>query len=191
MAIYVLVGRDLQLLDAGSALRQRYMAVPWWMLAHGFFGALALLLAPFQFSSRLRQRHIRVHRFMGRLYLLGAIVAATASVPIAIILGPPELVMAATMQATGWVLTTSMAWYCVRTGRIRQHREWMIRSYPFAMVFVIVRVILSIPAIDSLGPAAFISVVWTVIALALFVPSIVIAWQASLASRPARLTPTG
>ncbi|MFI4980445.1 MAG: hypothetical protein ACHQIO_08850, partial [Nevskiales bacterium] len=59
MAIYVFFQRDLQLVDANSFLRQRYQAVPWWMLAHGCFGALALILAPFQFSSRLRQRHIR------------------------------------------------------------------------------------------------------------------------------------
>jgi uncharacterized membrane protein YdcZ (DUF606 family) len=44
MTLFVLYGRDLQLLDAGSDLRQRYAPVPWWMLAHGIFGALALFL---------------------------------------------------------------------------------------------------------------------------------------------------
>jgi uncharacterized membrane protein YdcZ (DUF606 family) len=54
MAIFVFYQRDLQLLDPQSSLRQRYAAVPWWMLAHGVAGALALFIAPFQFSSRLR-----------------------------------------------------------------------------------------------------------------------------------------
>ncbi|HXP74584.1 MAG TPA: DUF2306 domain-containing protein [Stellaceae bacterium] len=185
MALFVLFQRDLQLLDAGSPLRQRYAGISSLMLAHGIFGALALLMAPFQFSSRLRQRHIRVHRLMGRLYVLGVAVAAPVSIPVAVILGPPMLVMAATIQAVGWLLTTATALYCVRTGRIQQHREWMMRSYPFAMVFVIARVILGIPAIESMGEVAFVSVVWSVIATACFLPSFLIAWQGVLSARSA------
>ena len=185
MALFVLFQRDLQLLDAGSPLRQRYAGISSLMIAHGIFGALALLMAPFQFSSRLRQRHISVHRFMGRLYVVGVAVAAPVSIPIAVILGPPVLVMAATIQAVGWLLTTATAFYCIRTGRIQQHREWMMRSYPFAMVFVIVRAILGIPAIESMGEVAFVSVVWSVIAAACFLPSFLIAWQGVLAARAA------
>ena len=185
MALIVLYQRDLQLLDADSFLRQRYAGIGWLILAHGIFGALALFLAPFQFSSRLRRRHIRVHRFMGRLYIFGVAVAAPVSIPVAVILGPPVLVMAATVQALGWTLTTATAFYCVRTGRIQQHREWMMRSYPFAMVFVIVRAILAIPAIERMGEVAFVSVVWSVIAVACFLPSFLIAWQGVLAARAA------
>ena len=87
------------------------------------------------------------------------------------------LVMAATIQAIGWILTTATAFYCIRTGRIQQHREWMMRSYPFAAVFLAARVILGIPAIERMGEAAFVSVVWSVIAVACFLPSFLIAWQ--------------
>lgn len=185
MAIFVLFQRDLQLIDAASPLRQRYSGIGALILAHGVFGALALFIAPFQFSSRLRQRYIRVHRFMGRLYVLGVLIAAPVAIPVAVILGPPHLVMAATVQSVGWLLTTATALYCVRTGRIQQHREWMLRSYPFAVVFLAARVILAIPAIERMGEVAFISVVWTVIAAAGFLPSFLIAWQGALAAKPA------
>ena len=191
MTVFVLYQRDLQLLDPHSFLRQRYAAVPWWMLAHGVCGAVALFLAPFQFSGRLRQRHIRVHRIMGRLYVAGALIAAIASVPVALTLGPPELVMAAVVQSLGWLLTTGTALYCVRTGRIQQHREWMMRSYPFAMVFVVARVILAIPAVERLGLMGLISVVWSTIAVAAFLPSFLIALRAALASRPVSRTQAG
>jgi uncharacterized membrane protein len=177
MAIFVLFQRDLQLLNSDSPLRQRYAGISWLMLAHGIFGALALLMPPFQFSRRLRERHLRVHRFMGRLYVLGVAVAAPVAIPVALILGPPVLVMAATIQSVGWILTTATALYCIRTGRIQQHREWMMRSYPFAMVFVVARVLLAIPAIERMGEVAFVSVVWSVIAVACFLPSFLIAWQ--------------
>ncbi len=189
LAIYVLMGlvavyhRDLQLLDPNSFLRQRYARVPWWILFHGAFGALALILGVFQFFDRLRQRHLQVHRIMGRLYVAGVAMAAPAAIPVAIILGPPALVMAAVIQASGWVLTTAIALYCVRTGRIQQHREWMMRSYPFAMVFVVVRAILAIPAIERMGELGLVSVVWSAIATACFLPSFLIGCRAVFASK--------
>jgi hypothetical protein len=53
----------------------------------------------------------------------------------------------------------------------------MIRSYPFAAVFVVVRVINAIPAIERMGLIGTATVVWSVIAVACFLPSFVIAWQ--------------
>jgi uncharacterized membrane protein YozB (DUF420 family) len=91
--------------------------------------------------------------------------------------------MAAVVQSTAWMLTTGAALYCIRTGRVQQHREWMIRSYPFAAVFVIARIIMAIPAVQNLGQVGLVSVVWSCIALALFLPSFALALQASLASR--------
>src|SRR5579859_2763210 len=76
LAIWVVWQRDIQLLNAHSPLRHHYAGIGWIMIIHGVFGAMALLIAPFQFSSRIRQRHIKVHRFMGRLYLVGVAVAA-------------------------------------------------------------------------------------------------------------------
>ena len=60
-----------------------------------------------------------------------------------------------------------------------------MRSYAFAMVFIVVRAILAIPAIQQMGEVGFVSVVWSVIATACFLPSFVIAWQTLAASRRA------
>ena len=76
------------------------------------------------------------------------------------------------------LVTTAVALYCVRKGDIRQHQEWMTRSYPFAMVFVLARATLAIPAVQALGEVGFVSVVWSMIAAACFVPSLVISWRA-------------
>ena len=74
----------------------------------------------------------------------------------------------------------------------------MTRSYPFAMVFVVVRVINSIPAVAAAGPLALATTVWSVIAVACFLPSFVIAWQESGGRRKAgkgnparRMKPSG
>ena len=47
--------------------------------AHLAGGAIALLLGGFQFSKRLRQRHTALHRWSGRVYLVGVAIGGTAA----------------------------------------------------------------------------------------------------------------
>jgi uncharacterized membrane protein len=183
MLVVAFVTRDRQLLDPNSFLRQRYAAIPVLMFLHGLPGALALFLGLFQFSTRLRQRYLQVHRIMGRIYVGSALISAPAAVIVSLRLPTPALTMASVIQASGWVLTTLTALYCVRTGRIQQHREWMMRSYPFAAVFVTVRALLAIPAIQRAGLIGLQETVWSVIAVACFLPSFVIEWQHLAANR--------
>ena len=53
-----------------------------------------------------------------------------------------SLADASGVQAFGWMVTTAIAFYCVRHGNIT---HWMMRSYPFAMVFTVARLIILIP----------------------------------------------
>lgn len=177
LTLFVFYRYEVPLADAQSPAWQHFAKVRWWLLPHGVGGALALLLAPFQFSERLRRRYLRLHRVLGRLYVIGVVAAAPIAIPIAIIQGPPALVMAASIQSGGWLLTTAIGLYSIRAGNIQQHREWMIRSYPFAMVFVFARALLAIPAIQQMGEVGLVSVVWSMEAVACFVPSLVISWR--------------
>jgi len=183
LMVIVWLTRDHLLLVPNSPLRQRYAPISTLMLLHGIPGALALFLGIFQFSSRLRARHIRVHRLMGRVYVACVAIAAPVAIVVSVKLPIPTLTMASVIQASGWVLTTATALYCVRTGRIRQHREWMMRGYPFAMVFVIVRAIIAIPAVARAGLTGLAATVWSVIAVASFLPSFLIEWQHLAADR--------
>ena len=183
MTLFVFYFYETAFLDPSSPVWQHVEPVKWLLLFHGVAGAVALLVAPFQFSARLRRRHPRLHRVLGRLYVAGAFISAPLAVPVAFRLGPPSLYMAATIQSCGWLLTTAIALYAIRKGDIRQHREWMTRSYPFAMVFVVARVLLAVPAIREMGEPGFVSVVWGCIALACFVPSLVISWRSIFGRR--------
>jgi uncharacterized membrane protein len=185
MTLYVLATRDRTLLDSQSFLRRRYAPIPWLMFAHGIPGALALFLGVFQFSSRLRRRYLWLHRAMGRIYVGSVAIAAPVAILVAISLPVVTLTMASVVQASCWLMTTATALYCIRRGKIQQHREWMMRSYPFAAVFVVVRTIVAIPPIARMGEIGLATVVWSVIATACFLPSFVIAWQGLAASRRA------
>src|SRR5439155_21188745 len=177
LILFVLYRYEMPFLDSQSPIWQHFAKVKWWLLPHGLLGAIALFIAPLQFSNRLRQRHLRLHRILGRVYVAGVAVSAPVAVHVAIVQGPPTLVMAAITQSTGWIVTTAIALYCIRTGNVQQHRQWMIRSYPFAMVFVFTRALLVIPAIQRLGEVGIVSVVWSCIAAACFLPTLVINWR--------------
>ena len=188
LMIVVWVTRDHLLLVPDSPLRQRYAPVELLVFMHGFPAAIALFLGIFQFSSRLRQRHLQVHRWMGRIYVGCVAIGAPVAVVVAAKLPLPTLLPAALIQALGWILATGTALYCVRTGKIQQHREWMIRSYPFAMVFVVDRAIVAIPAVARMGVLGLVATVWGCIAVACFLPSFLIEWQKLAAGRRASRT---
>jgi uncharacterized membrane protein len=185
LIVLVWLTRDHMLLNPHSPLRQRYAPVGWLVFAHGLPGALALFLGIFQFSSRLRRRHLQWHRVMGRIYVGSVAIAAPVAVVVSIKLPVPTLLLASGIQALGWLLTTGTALYCVRTGKIQQHREWMMRSYPFAMVFITVRACEAIPAVARMGAVGLEASVWGSIAVACFLPSFLIEWQKLAASKPA------
>ena len=183
-SLFVLLTRERSLLDPHSFLRQRYAGIPWLMFAHGIPGALALALGVLQFSDRLRRKFLQLHRVLGRIYVGCVAISAPVAIAISFARPIPTLTMASIIQSLGWVLTTATGLYCIRTKKIQQHREWMMRSYPFAMVFVVVRAISAIPAVERMGLVGVETVVWSVIATACFLPSFVIAWQTLAASRP-------
>src|SRR5215469_2315469 len=115
MTLFVLLTRDLKLLDSRSLLRQRYAAIPVLMLAHGIPGALALCLGALQFSDRLRRRFLSLHRIIGYIYVASVAISAPVAVAVSIRLPLPTLTMASIVQSFGWVTTTATAVYCIRT----------------------------------------------------------------------------
>jgi hypothetical protein len=68
MVAYVLYHNESFLIDPMHPVWQHYEPFKWWLLPHGLAGACALVLAPMQFSDRLRARLAKVHRITGRVY---------------------------------------------------------------------------------------------------------------------------
>jgi uncharacterized membrane protein len=174
--------KNARVFDPTSEVAQHFAPVRWYLLPHAFFGVLAMMLGVFQFSDRLRARYLKTHRTLGYVYVVSVFIAAPLAVPMTVRLGP-SLVAASSVQSFGWMLTTAIALYCVRHRNVAQHRRWMIRSYPFAMVFTVTRMIIPIPAVHRLGVAGIETVVWTVIALAAILPNILLDWSA-ITARP-------
>src|ERR1700710_2241439 len=53
------------------------------LIPHTLCGTFALLAGPLQFSSRFRQRQVKLHRVLGRLYFASVIIGAFTGVALA------------------------------------------------------------------------------------------------------------
>ncbi len=175
--VFVTYMKNARIFDPTSEIAQHFAPIRWYLVPHAFFGILAMVLGVFQFSNRLRARYLKTHRTLGYVYVVSVFIAAPLAIPMTMRLGP-SLVAASSVQSFGWMLTTAIALYCVRHGNVAQHRRWMIRSYPFAMVFTVSRMIIPIPPVLRLGLAGIETVVWTVIAMAAILPNVFLDWRA-------------
>ncbi len=188
ITVFVTYMKNRGFFDPASPTAQHYAPALGFLLVHGFFGATALVLGVFQLSIRLRARYLGVHRALGYVYVASVFIAAPVAIPLSMKLNSLSLVAASGMQAFGWITTTAIALYCVRNGNLVQHRRWMIRSYCFAMVFTVARLIIPIPPIMALGDTGIEMVVWSCNALAALLPSIFLDWRAILARPKVRQT---
>jgi uncharacterized membrane protein len=141
---------------------------------HVVAGGLFLLLAPLQFSRRIRNSHGRVHRWLGRALLALLILSVTASVPFGILApyaGAPEGVIV-TLVALLTIGGAARAWWAIRTGRAGLHREWMLR------IFALAAGIASVRLVDSMLVLLILPVVSSV---TIFVLSLWLGWGLTLA----------
>jgi uncharacterized membrane protein YozB (DUF420 family) len=180
---FVTFGKNKDVFNPASPMRQHYEPGMVWLIPHAIFASLALLMAVFQFSNRMRARYPGAHRKLGYAYVTCVFLGGPLAIPLAVKTGTPVLVAATVLQALGWMVCTGIALYCIRGGNIPEHRRWMIRGYPFAMIFTVARMIIPLPPVQALGATGIEIVVWTTIALAAFLPSLFLDWPAIVSRR--------
>lgn len=113
------------------------------LIPHTLAGTLALLIGPINFSSRIRQRHLQLHRILGRIYVISVFIGSFTGIALA--WGRPGLPGTA-MQAVAWTVCTTAAFLTARNRHIAVHRQWMARSYAVTFTFVSSRVLNLVPA---------------------------------------------
>jgi len=108
------------------------------LIPHTLCGVIALLAGPMQFSSRLRQRHLKFHRVLGRIYVISVFIGASTGLALAA--GRPGM-PGTSVQAAAWIVCTTAAVITARNRQIARHRRWMVRSYAVTFTFVSSRVL--------------------------------------------------
>jgi hypothetical protein len=160
----------------------RFWRMKWPLIGHITGGWLALVLGPFQFLVGFRNRYPKVHRVMGRLYLIGILIGTISSVALALTTGMAihlSWALGLLFLAFGWIVTTGMAFRFILLRRINLHKEWMIRSYVVTFAFVIFRWLNSTPYFVEMGN--FIergpTMIWVSWVIPLLVTEVILQWN--------------
>jgi hypothetical protein len=173
---YVIYHNERFLIEPANAAWKHYQALGLFLLAHGVAGATALILAPMQFSDRLRMRFKKLHRVAGRVYVTGALILAPLGAYIQYLderLGifPRSFTIETIIQASLLAITTSIGFAFALKRMIPQHRQWMTRSYAAALTFFEIRLILGVMGWDN-DPVIVETVVWSCTASAILIGDI-------------------
>ena len=188
LALFVIYHNERFIIDHSDPQWTYYFPVGWLLVPHGIAGTVALVLGAAQFSTRLRERHTRVHRMMGRSYVIAVAIAAPMGIYVTLARNELPLQIAVITQAVLWMLATSVAFYCIRRRNFQQHRQWMIRSYAITTIFVTDRVLDAIPGMDKLDTDASPNVTWLCNIIAWVIPTLIIAWPSIFPPRDNELS---
>jgi hypothetical protein len=194
MTMYVLYHNERFLVDSSHPAWQHYQPFKWWLLPHGVFGAIVILFGPLQFSDRLRQRFTKAHRVMGRLYVLGAFVLAPLGAYIQYFQerfgAPRSFTVLALVDAAMLMSATALALLFAIRRKIGVHRQWAVRSYAIAMVFIGGRFVMGTTGWETLGVEIVQAIIWSCLALSVVFADVAIHWKEiraalSLSAKPA------
>ena len=123
-----------------------------WLWTHLSGGVMAMVLGALQFVGRLRTAYPRVHRWIGRTYLLGMLVGIVgASGLVATSPAPAAIRIAFAATGIAWVTTALAGFVAIRRKRTQAHRRWMIRNYLVTLAPATFRLALLVPGVMALA----------------------------------------
>ena len=174
-----------------AALDDIFARFPTLTLVHIIPGLLFMVLGPLQFSARLRVRHLRWHRWSGRVYLVSSLIIGVSALVMS--LGMPAIgglvqAMATTLFALLFLAALAKAYWAVRQRKIAQHREWMLRAFAIGLAVATIRPIIGLffatSRLSGLTPEAFFGIAfWIGFVLHVIVAEAWIQWTRPKAQR--------
>ena len=154
-------------------------------LAHMLVAPVALCVGPFQFLTRLRVKHPRLHRGSGIVYVVACLVAGVAGFATALhASGGPVAGFGFGLLAVLWVGVTLAAWWAAVQRRFALHR--LLMRFSYAMTFGAVTLRLQIPLGLALGYESYAAMSpW--LAYTAWIPNVIAValYSAAVARRPA------
>jgi len=118
-------------------------------------GSIFLILALFQFSSRIRNRHIDFHRWSGRLLVVTGVLTGLFG----LFLGVPFQFTGAIASSAPilfgvlFLIALVRAFVAIRQHDAARHREWMIRAFSIAIGISTVRIVAAVLVLITRGPS--------------------------------------
>lgn len=136
--LYALYMGALEILHQMGILDDaKFRAAPWIFIIHALAGGVGLISGSLQFNRSILSKRKPTHRLIGKIYLYAIWITSVAALWSAFVFDvtiPAKFAFG--ILAVLWFGTTTIAYLRIRKRRIREHREWMIRSYSLSLFFV-------------------------------------------------------
>jgi len=164
--------------------RATYVAHLAFLMTHIIASMLAILIGAFQFLPPLRKgRLLKVHRWLGRTYLLGILFGGLSGLYMAQFAhGGIVSELGFGALAVLWLYTGYRAYRHIRNKDLEAHRQWMIRNYALTFAGVMLRIWAPISAAAGIEfTTAYIAIAW-----ACWVPNLLVAEWIIRRTLPAR-----
>lgn len=165
---FAIAGYALSFYVRGSAafppdIFESFTARPWGIYSHVLFGALALILGPFQFRRNILLRNRPLHRRLGLIYVISAAMTGVVGLYMAVYsFGGMNTHLGFGILGVLTAGSTLMAYTRIKAMDVRAHREWMLRSFALIFAAVTLRIELPLLVIAYQGefPPAYAIVSW-------------------------------
>ncbi|MGX1929779.1 DUF2306 domain-containing protein [Flagellimonas sp. 2504JD4-2] len=139
--LYLVMPEPFGLLQSKTA---ELLANQLWNIAfygHIGFGGLALLTGWSQFSKKLRAKNLGLHRNLGKIYVLAALISGLCAIYIGFF-ATGGIVSSLGFISLGviWLYTTLKAYKAIRSKDLHLHQGMMIYSYAACFAAVTLRI---------------------------------------------------
>lgn len=110
---------------------------------HVISGMAVILVGPLQFIPQLRQKSMKIHKLLGKIYAYGILIFAA---PTGLIMafyaeGGNSSTIAFLIMGLLWFTTTILAIVFIRKGNVKAHQKWMHRSFALSFAAVTLRIL--------------------------------------------------
>ena len=130
-----------------NALDQIFARHPILTMIHIVPGLLFMLLGSFQFNRSIRARHLRWHRWNGRIFIVCGLIIGVSALVMSFgmpAIGGVNQAAATVLFGSFFLFALGKALWHIRHGETALHREWMIRAFAIGLAVATIRPIIAI-----------------------------------------------
>src|SRR5690554_4910602 len=172
---YLIIGANKAPLIAGKleeiSLNLRYYVT---LYIHILSSTVALIIGPFTLSRKFREKNIRRHRKLGKVYALGILFGGLSGFVLAFdATGGWPSMLGFGMLSVLWLTSIIIALWNIKRKRVDNHQQWMIRNYALTFAAVTLRLWIILMLV-FLGGEYF-PIGYPIIAWLSWVPNLVVA----------------
>lgn len=143
-----------------------------WLVVHVAGAVTALALGAWQFIPAWRRTASRMHRWIGRAYVVACLIGGVAGVVLAFgTWAGPVAMLGFGLLGVIWIGVNIAGWRAAVQRRFDAHRRWMIRSWALTLAAVTLRIYLPMVMIFDLPLEPW----YRAIAFLAWVPNLVVA----------------